>query len=109
MFFDPTYFLFLGPAILLSLWASFKTRSAFNKYSKVATMGGMTGAQAAQLLLKRGPLEQQCGLPFLGGGHDDHCGRRAKKDGMGELGKWTNCLNQNGYGFYVFMVCQVGY
>ena len=37
MYFDPMYFLFVGPAILLSLWASFKTKSACNKYSKVAT------------------------------------------------------------------------
>ena len=51
MFFDPTYFLFVGPAILLSLWASFKTKSAFKKYSKVATSSRMTGAQAAQRLL----------------------------------------------------------
>ena len=51
MYFDPMYFLFVGPAILLSLWASFKTKSAFNKYSKVATRSGLTGAQAAQRLL----------------------------------------------------------
>lgn len=49
--FDPMYFLFLGPALLLSLWASFRTKSAFNKYSRVRTMRGLTGAQAAQILL----------------------------------------------------------
>lgn len=53
MIFDPTYFLFIGPALLLSLWASWKTKSAFNKYSKVATARGFTGAQAAQVLLDR--------------------------------------------------------
>lgn len=51
MFFDPNYLLFVGPAILLSLWASFKTKSAFKKYSKVTTRSGLTGAQAAQRLL----------------------------------------------------------
>ena len=35
MMFDPMYFLFILPGLALSLWASFKTRSAFNKYSKV--------------------------------------------------------------------------
>jgi Zn-dependent membrane protease YugP len=45
------YFLFIGPALLLSLWASFRTKSAFNKYSRVRTMRGLTGAQAAQILL----------------------------------------------------------
>jgi Zn-dependent membrane protease YugP len=51
MYFDPTYFLFIGPALLLSLWASFRTKSAFQKYSRVRTMGGLTGAAAAKRLL----------------------------------------------------------
>lgn len=40
------------PGLLLSGWASWKTKSAFNKYSKVRTMNGYTGAQAAQRLLQ---------------------------------------------------------
>jgi len=51
--FDPMYLLFVGPALLISLWAGWKTRSAFKKYSKVRTMTGLTGAQAAQLMLER--------------------------------------------------------
>ncbi|HSF43627.1 MAG TPA: zinc metallopeptidase [Thermoanaerobaculia bacterium] len=51
--FDPMYFLFIGPALLLSLWASFRTKSAFNKYERVRTMRGLSGAQAAQILLDR--------------------------------------------------------
>lgn len=51
MIFDPMYFLIIAPGFLFALWASFKTKSAFNKYSKVATMNGLTGAQAAQRLL----------------------------------------------------------
>ncbi|MEE2777709.1 MAG: zinc metallopeptidase [Acidobacteriota bacterium] len=50
-FFDPIYFVFIGPGILLSLWASAKTKSAFNKYSKVRAASGLTGAQAAERLL----------------------------------------------------------
>lgn len=49
--FDPIYFLFVGPALLLSLWASFRTKSAFGKYSKVRVATGLTGAQAAQRML----------------------------------------------------------
>ena len=44
MYFDPLYFAFAIPAMLLSMWASWRTRSAFNKYSKVATRSGMTPA-----------------------------------------------------------------
>ena len=51
MMFDPMYLLFMLPALLLSLWASFRTKSAFNKYSKVRVATGLTGAQAAQRLL----------------------------------------------------------
>lgn len=55
--FDPMYFLFIGPALLLSLWASFRTKSAFNKYSRIRTMRGLTGAQAAQILLDRAGIQ----------------------------------------------------
>lgn len=51
--FDPIYLMFIAPALLLSLWASFRTRSAFKKYSQVRTMRGLTGAQAAKAMLDR--------------------------------------------------------
>jgi Zn-dependent membrane protease YugP len=51
MFFDPLYLILVAPGIALSLWASFKTKSAFGKYSKVATSSRLTGAQAAKRLL----------------------------------------------------------
>jgi len=51
MFFDPLYLLFMLPAMALSGWAAWKTRSAFGKYAKVRTMNGLTGAQAAQRML----------------------------------------------------------
>ena len=51
MFFDPVYFLFALPGILLALWASAKTKSTFSKYSQVGSRSGMTGAEAASRLL----------------------------------------------------------
>lgn len=51
MIFDPMYFVILAPALLLSLWASWRTKSSFNRYSKVAALSGLTGAQAAQRIL----------------------------------------------------------
>ena len=50
---DPMYLLFLAPGLALSLWASFRVKSTFNKYSQVRTMRGMTGAKAAWELLQR--------------------------------------------------------
>ncbi|HZF12438.1 MAG TPA: zinc metallopeptidase [Thermoanaerobaculia bacterium] len=52
LWFHPDYLLFILPAVLLSLWASFRTKAAFNKYSKVRTMRGLTGAQAAEEMLR---------------------------------------------------------
>jgi len=56
MIFDPIYLLFTAPALLLSLWASFKTRSAFKKYSRVRVSTGMTGREAAARLLASGGI-----------------------------------------------------
>ena len=54
--FDPTYLLFILPGVGLSLWASFRTKSAFRTYSKVPCARQLTGAQAARLLLDRAGL-----------------------------------------------------
>ena len=53
MFLDPIYFLFIIPGLALSLWASWKTKSAFKKYSRVRSGRGMTGAQAVTAMLQR--------------------------------------------------------
>jgi len=58
LFFDPTYLLFILPALALSLWASWRTRSAFKKYSQVRTLRGLTGAQAAQEMLRRAGIPE---------------------------------------------------
>lgn len=49
-FYDPTYILVLI-GVILSLWASFKVKSTFAKYSKVRSMSGITGAEAAERIL----------------------------------------------------------
>ena len=56
MFFDPMYLLFILPGLALSMWASFRTKSAFEKYSRVPSARGLTGAQAAKILLERAGL-----------------------------------------------------
>ena len=58
MIFDPVYLVFIIPALVLSLWASFRTRSAFNKYSRVPTANGQTGAEAAARLLASAGLSE---------------------------------------------------
>lgn len=50
-YYDPTYILVLIGAVL-SLIASSKVQSTYRKYAKVRSMSGMTGAQAAEMILK---------------------------------------------------------
>lgn len=49
--YDLTYFIFMIPCLILSLYCSAKVNSTFNKYSKVANRRGLTGAQAAHQVL----------------------------------------------------------
>jgi Zn-dependent membrane protease YugP len=50
---DPLYMAIMIPTFLLSLWASFRVKRAFKKYSEVGSHSGMTGAQVAELILER--------------------------------------------------------
>ena len=63
---DPLYLLLSIPPLALSLWASFKTKSAFKKYSRVLTNSGMTGAQAAQVMLQRSGITDVEIVPHKG-------------------------------------------
>lgn len=49
-FFDPT-FLLLIPAFILAIWAQFKVKSTYNKFSEIASRSGLTGAQVAKRIL----------------------------------------------------------
>lgn len=52
MYFDPTYILVLI-GIVLSMLASSRVKSAFNKYSQVRTVSGITGADTAVRILRQ--------------------------------------------------------
>lgn len=53
MFFDPLYLLLLAPGLILSMWASFRVKSTFAKYSHVPSSRGFSGAEAARELIRR--------------------------------------------------------
>ena len=71
--FDPMYFVFVGPAMLVALFASWRVKSTFNKYSKVGVRSGMTGAQAAAAVARAGGADAGRGC----GQHDPGCGGQA--------------------------------
>ena len=54
-FWDPT-FIVLIPAVLLALYAQFRVKSAYAQYSQVPVSSGLTGAQAAEEILRRNGL-----------------------------------------------------
>ena len=52
MFFDWTYVVLVLPCVLLSLWASSSVNSTFKRYSQQHSRRGITGAQAAERVLR---------------------------------------------------------
>ena len=65
------------PGLLLGLWAQMKVKRAFSKYSKVRNFRGLTGAQAARLILDQNGL-QSVRIEETKGRLSDHYDPRAK-------------------------------
>ena len=64
--FDPYYLILVIPALLFAGWAQMSVSSAFNRYSRVRNMHGMTGAQAARRILDDNGL-QNVRVEHIGG------------------------------------------
>jgi uncharacterized protein len=52
MIFDPLYIIMVLPALLLSIYAQIKVKSTYSRFSRMPTFRGVTGAQAAQMILR---------------------------------------------------------
>ena len=55
-YFDPVYWFFLIPGLLLGIWAQIRLSSTYGKYSRIQVDSGMTGAQAAREILDHAGL-----------------------------------------------------
>jgi len=53
-YFDYTYFIFIVPALIITMIAQFRVKSTFQKYSRIATAKNMSGAQAADSVARFG-------------------------------------------------------
>lgn len=73
---DPTFILLI-PAILLSLYAQFKVQSTFDRYSRVASRSGLSGAEVARNLLDRAGLHH-VRVEMVQGFLTDHYDPRAR-------------------------------
>lgn len=56
-YFDPMYLVFVGPALIIALWAQAKVKSAFARFSHVGNSAGLSGAEAAASMLRGLGLE----------------------------------------------------
>jgi Zn-dependent membrane protease YugP len=52
--FDPLYFVFLAPGMLLAMWAQYRLKSAYAQGSQVPAGSGYSGAETASALLQAG-------------------------------------------------------
>lgn len=77
MYFDPMYFVFVIPPLLLGLWAQARVKSAYARYSKVPSGRNVTGAQAARMLLDSSGL-QDVDVERIAGNLTDHYDPRSK-------------------------------
>ena len=52
MFFDPRYLIFALPALLLAFYAQWRVKSAYQRYSRKPNARGISGNEAARILLR---------------------------------------------------------
>ena len=67
---DYWYLVLVVPALLVSLWAQFKVKSTFNKYSSKRVASGMTGADASRYIQRANGVHT--GLEAVAGNLSDH-------------------------------------
>ena len=87
MIFDPTMIL-LVPALLLALWAQYKVKSNYERFSQVGTRSGLTGGDVARLILRDAGIESNrhggfggshgCGIETVPGHLTDHYDPRTR-------------------------------
>lgn len=80
-FYDPNFLyhlLFMLPGMLFAVWAQFRVKSTFNKWSQVAARRAMTGADAAAAVLK-GANISDVEIEEVPGTLTDHYDPREKK------------------------------
>jgi Zn-dependent membrane protease YugP len=69
--FDPRYLIFAIPALLLAFYAQYKVKSAYEKYSRKPNARGLSGYEAARILLRSAGLDN-VSVDEVGGRLSDH-------------------------------------
>ena len=68
---DMTYIVLVLPCVLFALWAQSRVNSTFSRYSKVHNLCGLTGAQAAEAVLRANGVTN-VGIEYVSGKLTDH-------------------------------------
>ncbi len=76
-FFDGTIFILI-PAIILTLYAQYKVKTTYSKYSKILAKNGLSGKETAEELLLRNNLSN-IKIETIEGRLSDHYDPRHKK------------------------------
>lgn len=76
-FYDYYYIILVIPAMILAMWAQFKVKSTYNKFSKVRNTRGITGAYAAQAVLMHYGISD-VRIERISGSLTDHYDPKAK-------------------------------
>jgi Zn-dependent membrane protease YugP len=77
MYFDPIYWLVIGIGMVLGLWAQFRVKRAFAKYSAVRATSGMTGGDIAKRILADHSI-RDVRVESIAGDLNDHYDPRTK-------------------------------
>lgn len=77
-FFDPLYFAILAPGMLLAVWAQWRVKSAYRKAGQMPAASGLSGAEAARMILDAHDI-RDVAVEEVPGMLSDHYDSRAKR------------------------------
>ncbi|MEA3350771.1 MAG: zinc metallopeptidase [Chloroflexota bacterium] len=77
MFYNPYYLIFMAPAFILTLAAQIYVNSTYRKWQRIPVSSGISGAEAAQRLIRFGGL-YDVEIQGVGGKLSDHYNPRSK-------------------------------
>lgn len=78
------YFIFIMPALILSIYAQFKVKSTFSKYSQVRSSRGYSGSDVAAAILRRNGMGGSVAVEAIGGTLTDHYDPSSRKVRLSE-------------------------
>lgn len=67
-----SYLIFMLPALILSFYAQYKVKSTFDRYTRVRSSRGLTGADVATTILRRNGMSGKVNVEPIGGSLSDH-------------------------------------